>query len=134
MHRCKPSQRAQNELKNSTSWGRVHFLTMMNKLANSNTEFRAPGANLLLKGISSAVEARNGHSRLGIKCMRETAFWNIFGSVSRHSSCGDRVAKVKTDQLSYLRLLGEEDTLIGDNDHDVESVCYCTAARIPTSD
>jgi hypothetical protein len=96
---------------------------MIDKLAKSNTEFRVPGVNLLLKRISSAVRARNGHSRLEIKCMRETAFWNIFGGVNRHSSCGDRVAKVNTGQPSYLRLLEEEATLIGENDHDVKSVC-----------
>lgn len=96
---------------------------MINKLAKSNTEFRVPGVNLLLKKISSALGARNGHSRLEIKCMRETGFWNIFGGVNRHSSCGDRVAKVNTGQPSYLRLFGEEATLIGENDHDVKSVC-----------
>lgn len=50
--------------------------------------------------------------------MRETGFWNIFGGVNRHSSFGDRVAKVDTGLPSYLRLLGGEATSIGENDHD----------------
>lgn len=96
---------------------------MINKLAKSNTEFRVPGVNLPLKRISSVLGARTGHSRLEIKCMRETAFWNISGGVNRHSFCGDRVAKVNTGHPSYLRLLGDEVTSIGENDHDVKSVC-----------
>ena len=113
---------SQNEIKNSTLWGRAHFLITirLNEPAKSNTEFRVPGVNLLSKKASSALGARNGHTKLETKYMRETAFWNIFDGVNRHSSCGDRVAKATTGQPSYRRLLGEEATSTRENDKDVK--------------
>jgi len=91
-----------------------------------------PGVNLLSKKTSSALGARNGHSRLETKYMRKMAFWNIFDGVSRHSSCGDRVTKVTTGQLSYQRLHEEEATSTRENDKDVKYVRQFIATRLPT--
>lgn len=93
---------------------------MISKLAKLNTECRVLGVNLLSKKTSSALGARNGHSRLETKYMHEIAFWNIFDGVNRHRSSGNRVAKVTTGQPSYLRLLGEEAILIKENNKDVK--------------
>ena len=92
-----------------------------------------PGVNLLSKKMSSALKARNGHSRFEIKYMRKMAFWNIFDGVNRHSFRGDRVAKVKTSQASYQRLLGEEATSIQENDKDVKYARQYVSTRLHTS-
>lgn len=81
-----------------------------------------PGVNLLLKKILSALGVRNGDTRLETKCMRKTAFWTTFGGVNRHSSCGDRVAKVKTGHPSYLCPLGQEATFEEENDNHMECI------------
>ncbi|KAK0707034.1 F-box domain protein [Lasiosphaeria miniovina] len=85
------------------SGNQPHPLTQT--LVESNTEYRVRGVKSLSKKTSSARGARNGHLRLATRYMRKMAFWSISDSANRHSSCGDRVAKVKTCQLSYQRLL-----------------------------
>jgi len=91
-----------------------------------------PGVNSLSKKTSSATGARNGPSRLATRYMRKTAFWNIFDGVNRHSSCGDRVAKVTAGQPSYRRLFGEVASSIRENNKDVETARQCIGARLST--
>ena len=85
----------------------MHSLITTNKLAKLNTEFHVLGVNLLLKRILSAPGAQNGGMRLETKYMRKTAFWTTFDGVNRHSSYGNRVARVKSSHPSYLCLLGQ---------------------------
>jgi hypothetical protein len=95
---------------------------MIDEPAEPNTECRVLGVNSLSKKASSAPGARNGHSRLATRYMRKMAFWNIFDGVNRHSSCGDRVAKVTTGQPSYRKLLEEEASSTIENDMNMETV------------
>ena len=105
---------------------------MIAEPVESNTECRVLGVNSLSKRTLSALGARDGHLRLATRYMHKMAFWNIFDGVNRHSSCGDRVAKVTASQPSYRRLLGEEATSTIENDKDVGNVRQCIAARLPT--
>ena len=109
-HERRHSRRTPNETANSNSWRRAHFLTMMDKVAKSNTECRVLGANLPSKKTLMASGARNGHLRFATRYIHKMAFWNISNGVNRHSSCGDRVMKAPASQLSYQRRLGEEAT------------------------
>lgn len=82
------------------------------------------GVNLVLKKVLSAPAPQNGDTRLEIKCMRKTASWSIFSGVNRHSSCGDRVARVKPGPPTYLCLLGQEVTFEEENDDHMESIPF----------
>ena len=86
------------------------------------------GVNLVLKKALSVPRARNGDTRLEIKCMRKRALWSIFSGVNRHSSCGDRVTRVKIGHPSCLCPLGQEATFEEENDNHVESIYLCIAA------
>lgn len=115
---------------------------MIDEPAESNTGYRVLGVNLLSKKKTSASGARNGHSRLVTRYMHKMVLRNIFDGVNRHSSCGNRVAKVTAGQPSYRRLLGEEATSRTENNKDVETVrqwiahglsAKCTSRKHPES-
>lgn len=107
---------------------------MIHDPATSNTEYHAPDVNALSKVALSAPGARDRHSWLATRCIRKMAFWNTFDGVNRHSSSGDRAAKVSGGRTSYRRLpvLREEATSTTGINKEAEKFCYCIVLRLAT--